>query len=1186
MKKILVPVALFSFLCVFGQTDLTDRGWRPIKHEAPPQRAELQKKTAEGETVWQVDADYSKGGKACGMELTFEPAADIGALSFRLRTPAKIVGVCAVDSSGQGFLRLYPLSGSKDFVHRLEVERFDAPPGARFFWHWGGQNDGTFRPPLKKLQLKTFGDSGPAGETKWSDQYMQIIGRKSSAALSTENRKLAEPGEFSDSAPDDSGDWRLLVKDWPTAAEGKLEQLPDGVLAVTGDFSNGGTLLGVSRAFYGGIRANGMSFEIKTPVRKIFVEVQDFRRQVFYQSLPLSGNGGEWQRVTVDAFHGSADAGFQWYGGFDGPTGKFRYPAETVSLLWNNGSLKGAVETRLRDFHFRVPAAPALAVKAPSELLAYSGKVHAPAFRLHAAPGKIREVAYQVSGYAGKLAAEGKVPVDGVNFRVPMPVERGFYEILFPEFGTVYGYMVLDEPAGEPDPYFMVDTNFAVNRRTESEMISDEYLKILARAGIRSVHDRTLWRILEPERGKFRWNNRNADTLHRLYEKHKFKVLDSIDGAPRWTGSAPERNEEDFFPYPRDLAAAGESVGALLKRYAAFRDGIEVWNEPENSFGAWMPGDQVTAFQKLLVYEKSKPGTGDYPVIGGAMTGNVISPRLMKNYCGNGMIGNSDIFSFHTYHGAESMVGYIRNFRDMISFDPNGTLPFWVTEGGMGWTGGENRAPAGQDRFIAAQIAMKAIECKASGIGRFSIFTVPYYEEPPANFGLFDANHSPHRHLFAFLNLARVLRHAEYLGDLAGSSGAVINRVFAGDGGAVIVAYSGRWPGEFAPPAGLKVDRGETIDGRRLMPESGKWPISDGLVYLYCGLDAVKPFLHTGTEAMRQREIARGHRPRRLPVKPGILSFDFLRKKTTWTHEGYRFGSAIAELPVRFNNAGDKTLFFVPELQLPPGAKLLADFPSKSLEVPPGASKIQSIKVDLSGCFPKGDPCDLTVSDRNGSATPLVIGLIPPGKEVLTAEVLPETFRLPERFDSLGGWLRLDDGRKFWKQWEGPMLSNVRVALRAFYTPDKIRLIVLADEKVFHQPYRNFDVWRADSVQIGLRKLDNVSRRASDFSEYCIADTADGPIVLRSRVESPSSAKAAVLTKSKLAFDRVGTLSRYVIDLDRAECELPEFKSGTKIGFSFLVNNSEGEVRDGYIFWGGGIGDVKSAEAFQELELR
>lgn len=1189
MKRIATMAILTATATLLAEVPagikLTDRPWRAITHEAPAKLAEARKITENGRSAWLVSADYSDGGKTCGIELNCEPMLDIDALTLQMRSPAKMLGVGVTDSAGQSFLRLWRLSGKPDFLHRLEIDRFDAPAETRFYWHWGGKNDGVLRPPIRRIQLRTFGDSGPAGKTAWSDCYSEIHGLKTGTAEKTAPAAAVaalEPDVFPVLSPENPTDWHLRISDWPKAAKGTFNRFAAGVLKVRTDFSGGGTI-GVARNFYGGIRANGMTFQIKSPLKRVFIDVQDFRRQTFSQSVPLSGNPAEWQTVAVRSFHGPKENGFRWYGGFDGATGVFRYPAETVAIQWSAGDAPGATETEIRNIYFHVPESPEIALKAPSQLLAFTGEPHAAEFRLFTAPGRIVEVEYRIRNYDGESVTSGKAPVNGVDFRVSVPKERGFYDIEFPGFGVTFGQMVLDRSQGTPDPFFGIDANLSVNRRTESEVISGEYLKLLRNAGIQSIHDRTLWRILEPERDVFRWNNRNADVLHHLYEQYGFRVLDTLDGAPRWTGAVPERHEEGFFPYPRDLAVAGDSLAAILERYAGFRDGIEVWNEPENSFGAWMPGDQVTAFQKLLVYEMKSRGIAGGPVIGGGMTGNVISPRLMKSYCANGMIGNSDVFSFHTYHGAESMVPYIKIFRDLIAADPNGTLPFRVTESGWGWQHGNLRAPAEADAISAFQTTMKAVECKAAGVERYYLFTLPYYEEPPTNFGLFDARHSPHRHLHTFLNLSRVLGHAVYLGDVAGQTGATINRVFAdGRGGAVIVAYSGEWKADFTPPAGLKINRAETIDGRPLAAENGRYPIRNGMIYLFAAKSAVGPFLTTDTEAMRQLEIVRNHKPRRLPVKPGILTFDFPREGTAWTHNGYRFDNAVVELPVRFNNPGREPLVFVPQATLPPGGKLFAGLPEK-LEVPAGMSRTATLKIDLGDCFPVDALCDLTVADRNGNATDLVIPLIRPGREKQTAEPLPERFRIPETFSGLDGWTRLDDGRKHWKMWEGPMLPNVRVAFRVFYTPEKLRLVVLADEKVFHQPYLKFDVWKADSVQFTLRTLDSKARKRDDFNEYCAAQTSAGPIVLRSRAESTTSAKPGLLAKSTLKFDRIGNLSRYVIDLDRTENGLPEFKSGTEFGFSFLVNNSEGKVRDGYVFWGGGIGDFKSADAFYRL---
>lgn len=60
----------------------------------------------------------------------------------------------------------------------------------------------------------------------------------------------------------------------------------------------------------------------------------------------------------------------------------------------------------------------------------------------------------------------------------------------------------------------------------------------------------------------------------------------------------------------------------------------------------------------------------------------------------------------------------------------------------------------------------------------------------------------------------------------------------------------------------------------------------------------------------------------------------------------------------------------------------------------------------------------------------------------------------------------------------------------------------------------------------------------------------------------------------------------YRIDLDAEELGIGAFKSGAGFGFSLLVNSSEGKERDGYLYWGDGIGESKNAREFNRLDLQ
>lgn len=1172
--SILLPGLLFS--AAAETVNLSGKPWQfTLGKEFPGATGKM---TVEGDgdgRVITTVSDFSKGGDYTGIILPLDPPLDIRKLSFRISLPARHVAVQVDDSRGQTFVRFLPLSGGRDVSQIVEIDRFRIP-GDRAGAHWGGPNDGVVRPPFRRLIIRTLGSSAGDRSKPQTIRISEIKAELREIPMPTVYRP--QPGEFQ----------LNLGGEFP-GAKGTLKAEKGGV-TIHSDFSGGGNYIGIYLDFPVGINAESLRFRIRTPFPQLLIETRDANGQNVHQTIRLSGKADQWQQIDVKKLSDPGNRAFGHWGGAN--DGKLVMPVKRITVRW----LKGAApklpvfDTAISDFEITsagpVPSQevpPTARTVAPERLIAPPGGAPAE-FRL-SRPYRKQSVAYTLRDYVGREVAAGELPViGGETIQLPLPAKPGFYEYVVPEFKLTAGVMVLPRFEGERDDFFAMDAAMSVFPVFQDAKLAESYLAILDYAGIRNVRERLIWRELEKAApGEFNFDVLNSDGLRKLAAKHGLKVLDVFHDAPRWSGANTNRLSNDFYPFPRDLVRAAASWREMGRRWQPLWNGLEVWNEPEIAFGASLPGDQVMALQRTIsrVFQDGKIDT---PVIGGVFTGTVSNDRMMRLYLHNGLLADADIFSIHSYADAEQMQRVIADFRHALRDDPKQGIPMWITECGKPWPVGSDRAGVNDDLFSAANIAMKAIEARANGVAMFYPFIFQFYEENTNNFGMMDRNHTPMRSLAGYLNLVRTLAHHRYAGDLTLPTGGKLNRVFLNGDDAVIAVFTGDQRTPVKVPEKLEVRQVSGIDGR-VLPKQAEYVERDGLLYFHTSRQVVEPYLNADTEAMRLLKLAESYRPVPRIAKPVVMQFDLDRPTTSWTLYGYLFNDpSNARFPVKFNNLSHTALKVRPQLELPEGVTVKSPLPAE-LELPPRSAVPAEFTLDLSGGFAKAQELDIVIRDGAATTEPLLVGVKNWNFETLTVDPGPDSTR-PDRYRVSGsGWTVLDAPTR-WKKWEGGHLPNIRAAFRITYEPETLQLQVLVEDRKFHQPYAITQAWRADSVQFALQTLSAEGLRKQPFTEITAARTPQGAKLYRNSDESGDRKRKGELKRSTLEFQRNPDGMLYVIRLDAKELGIEAFRPGMKFGAALLINSSEGKRRDGYLYWGDGIGENKNPREFNVLQLR
>ncbi|WP_179281020.1 sugar-binding protein [Paenibacillus sp. XY044] len=168
--------------------------------------------------------------------------------------------------------------------------------------------------------------------------------------------------------------------------------------------------------------------------------------------------------------------------------------------------------------------------------------------------------------------------------------------------------------------------------------------------------------------------------------------------------------------------------------------------------------------------------------------------------------------------------------------------------------------------------------------------------------------------------------------------------------------------------------------------------------------------------------------------------------------------------------------------------------------------------------------------------------------------------------------------------WRGP--SDLSAEFRTKWDADYLYLAFRVTDDVHHQPYTDGSTWQADGIQIGIDPCRINGAGSCGYNELGFALNNDGSVQNYRWIAVPGKF-TGVLTETKNAIQRVGDKTVYEMAIPWSEI-LPDGMTpheGLDLGFSFLVNDNDGQSRRGWIHYANGIGDAKDPSEFGDLTL-
>ena len=536
-----------------------------------------------------------------------------------------------------------------------------------------------------------------------------------------------------------------------------------------------------------------------------------------------------------------------------------------------------------------------------------------------------------------------RVTPDG-HLELTVKLASGFYEVEFPATKQRFGVMSLAAYEGPKHAFFSIDA--AMSWLVRSDEVRESLIKVLRRSGVAMSRERLNWAQISPAEGEWDWESpMHYETIRQAYAKCGVDVLEMFHGTTRWAGSVGK--------YPEDLVGTRRAWGEIGRRWRPNWGAMEVWNEPDISFGAFLPADQYVPLVSTIAYAFARAEV-DVPIVGGVFAH--YNRQFLDNAARNGLLDSVDVVSFHTYGRAPGMETLIGNYRSWLEAHDREAMPLWLTECGRPWKRGPDRPPADQDAQSALDITMKAVESRSCGIARYFAFVYPFYEERDNNFGMMGRHATPLRSMAAYARLVSLLAQKQYLGDLRCDDATVQRaRVFGDDRETVAVLYTGSPGAEAKLKLDLPVVCIEGIDGRRLeVAEEGTVPVPDGLVYVWLDPNELGDRLQTDTPAMRLWSIGLQEPPRPAAASPIVLRYQFDTDAVEATSNGYRMKAekpGETALAVRVFNLSDESRDLSLELSFSQAAARLLGPATRPVSVPAEGFVDVTWPADLSGSF-------------------------------------------------------------------------------------------------------------------------------------------------------------------------------------------------------------------------------------------
>ena len=715
---------------------------------------------------------------------------------------------------------------------------------------------------------------------------------------------------------------------------------------------------------------------------------------------------------------------------------------------------------------------------------------------------------------------------------------------------TVRSFAYL-RPAG-PTPGLAPGFLFSICTHSGRWSIMEQLLEAEAAAtcGAKVIRDSVEWGSLQPERDV--WNWERMDFLVNLYSALGIEHQALFAFTAKWAAPLEAQQSRNWLDWNRcapDLDAWRTYVRTMAERYRGRIRYWEVWNEPDLSGFNKMSLDEYVALQKATYEEVKKVAPESVVMTGGFATlsdhPGKKSPTFHRDYL-NLAKGSFDVHAYHEHGSFAQFAQLVDGIFVPMRKETGTTAPWYANETAI-------NSMNGSERNQALTLFKKLLYAWSRGAIGYTWYDLRNDGFDPLegehNYGMLTNDFQPKPVYSVYNMLAGLYREMNYVKQLELGT----NRwgfVFADGRDILIPAWDESGFGS-AMTLAVKTDA-KSAAAIDLMGNETPVALLDGMALL-----EVTALPYTLKLAGAQS------------AEPAGTLLELAAGGVAVPGRTFRFSLNV------FNPLKHDCKFRLELSGLPEG--LTAAETVREVEVAAGKNAVVEFAAEVASTLAPeyGSRKELTVGYRL-AGTPWAGSMTVPVNTAVAVPAGKNFDRKPDfTLDKRGQVVSLTaaDPAMSHRVWRNADDLSAKIYLGE--ADGAMHMLVKVTDDKHHQPYSGFEVWKGDNIQFAFQLpgqrgywefgLSHLNSGKSEIMPFQAPDGFDG---------------AAAAGKLKLVTTRKGTETCYDLTIPESAVGADSALLKQGIRFNLLVNDNDGEGRDGWMHIAPGIGENKNPDRF------
>ena len=715
---------------------------------------------------------------------------------------------------------------------------------------------------------------------------------------------------------------------------------------------------------------------------------------------------------------------------------------------------------------------------------------------------------------------------------------------------TVRSFAYL-RPAG-PTPGLAPGFLFSICTHSGRWSIMEQLLEAEAAAtcGAKVIRDSVEWGSLQPERDV--WNWERMDFLVNLYSALGIEHQALFAFTAKWAAPLEAQQSRNWLDWNRcapDLDAWRTYVRTMAERYRGRIRYWEVWNEPDLSGFNKMSLDEYVALQKATYEEVKKVAPESVVMTGGFATlsdhPGKKSPTFHRDYL-NLAKGSFDVHAYHEHGSFAQFAQLVDGIFVPMRKETGTTASWYANETAI-------NSMNGSERNQALTLFKKLLYAWSRGAIGYTWYDLRNDGFDPLegehNYGMLTNDFQPKPVYSVYNMLAGLYREMNYVKQLELGT----NRwgfVFADGRDILIPAWDESGFGS-AMTLAVKTDA-KSAAAIDLMGNETPVALLDGMALL-----EVTALPYTLKLAGAQS------------AEPAGTLLELAAGGVAVPGRTFRFSLNV------FNPLKHDCKFRLELSGLPEG--LTAAETVREVEVAAGKNAVVEFAAEVASTLAPeyGSRKELTVGYRL-AGTPWAGSMTVPVNTAVAVPAGKNFDRKPDfTLDKRGQVVSLTaaDPAMSHRVWRNADDLSAKIYLGE--ADGAMHMLVKVTDDKHHQPYSGFEVWKGDNIQFAFQLpgqrgywefgLSHLNSGKSEIMPFQAPDGFDG---------------AAAAGKLKLVTTRKGTETCYDLTIPESAVGADSALLKQGIRFNLLVNDNDGEGRDGWMHIAPGIGENKNPDRF------